>query len=368
MKAKNPFSHSCLGWMTVIVLALLVSPTSEIAAVEMAGTVENEEQIIARYEKALPGIEAEITRLKACLRDIESEIADQERVIREYRTVDEAMKEAYAAISAARGSEESRTKVDRYLRKHPINISDGRVIDSFKDYWVYIEATQNDYDSALEARKDPESNRDLIASLLKSQESLRDRLVQAVSAFRVRSTLEGYWRFTGNPSIIRVMYDSKTKRFVGYFVRVERIEHFKVGNILFSVNVADPQHPYRLKGTEYDYDSEGERETSTVWISAEGGSGTLRYSTADQSLVLERADLHGLSGAGSYNAEGPETEVMPEGLPIEGASQDRPKTENAPKPPTDEPKSTDDIDYDQLHDENDTQHSPARDQDQQPDN
>ena len=337
MKAEDPVFRWFGGAIALGILAVFCFPFTEAQAIEAEGSVEEEVDIIAYYQGEIPILEDDLAELQADLNDIDREIAAQNDVLKDYNIFDKARRQWLETTRSHEGADDYEAHFNEYLSNHPINLSGGKVIDNYKDYALYAEESERDLVFARHALEMLNKDKELIAQAVAKKELRRSLFVNAVSAYNARSLYEGYWNFVGNPSIISITLDRASGIFVGRFVHVERIEHFKAGDLLFGVSLDDNEHPNLLRGTEHDYVSPEKIESSTVYIYARGHR--LSYRTRDQSLVLERTDppitqiktgsseLQGTDRGAAQDEDGSPLTSTPE--PIEPRNQENRQPDSA---------------------------------------
>jgi hypothetical protein len=242
----------------------------------------NIQQSIRDRQAVVNAIKKEIAGLRQSIWRLEGEIKSRQSLVQDH---DKAFKLYYDLKTTYSSPKEA----DAGLEAYPVNFPGGIIIDSLKDLEIYLRSIEDETLVAREGLELLSRDLEITKTSLKEKEGHLAKLERSVAHLQGQAEIEGPWTFSrpSNHSVISVLYDGKSQKFIGKFALVRRIRCSSVGETVFLLN--DPRQDsagaYIFEGTEYGYDENCGKTSGSLTIMVKGGKMMYRTSAKTYSLV-----------------------------------------------------------------------------------
>lgn len=161
--------------------------------------------------------------------------------------------------------------------KKPIHLSGGVVLKTVRDFCQYYDWITTQVELSDESLHLIKEDLRLMENDLRQKEHLLARFESELIGTQGIFHIEGYWTFIKpkNNSLINVLYEKKSKKLIGKWAFIDRIDYVWKGATAFILNVPNPETPDVYSGTEYSYDKN--RKKLITWLTVTVKGTTMIY-------------------------------------------------------------------------------------------
>ncbi len=246
--------------------------------------IEDDKQI---HKKAMDDLHQEIKANKDRISDFEKASEEYRRIARIKKECDEGnCKTDPFGLYAYEGTEH----VNQIVEDSNIRLSNGFVFDNYGNLEAYVKRTEKDQHEIQRKLSVAESKLAAAKERMHALQREHHKYLMEVRRRRSQSAIEGYWKFDGQTTVLRIESTPAGYRAI---VTEDSIDKFSRGDALFVLSKADvSQDKYYYTGKEYAWGKSQIRlygdNPPTINIRVKVRKSVMYYRSRDDDLRLTR--------------------------------------------------------------------------------